>query len=98
MSLLVEYSLLDGKYDDQVEALKTLVAGLKAEGCETYSYTGFATEDPLKFIAVFDFEDDAGKNAFLATKAFAHYRDTASTRFTGPPSTTTITKIASTVA
>ena len=75
MSLLVEYSLLDGKYDDQVEALKTLVAGLKAEGCETYSYTGFATEDPLKFIAVFDFEETKRANLCIRWYGFQRYKD-----------------------
>ena len=97
MSLLVEYHLKDNQSDAQIEALKTFTEGLKSEGCDGFSYTAYATEDPTRFIAVFDFEDDAGKSRFLNSNAFAAYRDGATARFTGPPSTTPLTKVASTL-
>ena len=96
MSLLVEYSLQDGKSDAQKEALDKLVSGLKQTGTDGFSYTAYETDDPNKYIAVFEFDDDAGKQRFLDSAAFAEYRDSAKERFTGPPSTTTIRKVAST--
>ena len=97
MGLLVEYALQEGKTEAQHGALATFVDGLKAEGCDGFSYTAYATDDPLKFIAVLEFVDEDAKQRFLSTDAFAHYRDTAKDRFTGPPSTTAINRVASTL-
>ena len=90
MGLLVEYSLKEGQAEAQEAALKTFVAGLKAEGVDGFSYSSFATDDPTKFIGLFLFDDEAGKQRFLNSAAFAAYRDGAGPRFTGPPSTTAI--------
>jgi len=97
MSLLVEYSVREGMADDQIEALNTFVEGLKAIGDGGYSYTAFETDDPTKFIAVFEFDDDDAKQRFLESAPFATYRDGAKDRFTSPPSTTQIHRVASTL-
>jgi len=94
--LLVEYSLKDGCDAEQREALTALVAGLKAEGSEGFAYTGYATNDPTRFVGVFEFTDEAGKSRFLESAAFKTYRDGAAERFTAPPSAAPIDRIAST--
>ncbi|MEM7299598.1 MAG: antibiotic biosynthesis monooxygenase [Pseudomonadota bacterium] len=96
MSLLVEYSVNDGMAQAQIDALKVFVEGLKAIGDEGFDYTAFETDDPTKFIAVLEFDDDAAKQRFLDSSAFAEYRDGSEDRFPGPPSTTTIRLVAST--
>ena len=96
MALIVEYSLKDGMADDQVSALETFVAGLKQLGDPGYHYSSFATDDPTRFIALFEFDDEGAKQRFLASDAFQAYRDGAGARFTGPPSTTALTPVAST--
>jgi hypothetical protein len=96
MSLLVEYSLQEGKAGEQVDALKKFTAGLKALGDSGFDYTAYETDDPKKFIAVLDFDDEDAKQRFLDSAAFADYRDGAKGRFTGPPSTTQIRLVAST--
>ncbi|MEX0345817.1 MAG: putative quinol monooxygenase [Rhizobiaceae bacterium] len=96
MSLLVEYTVNEGKADAQIEALNTLVAGLKATGDEGYDYTAFETDDPTKFIAVLEFDNESAKQRFLDSAPFNEYRDGSKDRFPGPPSTTTIRLVAST--
>ena len=98
MGLLVEYTVNEGMAGDQVAALRDFTDALRAEGCEGFSYTAYETDDPAKFIAVLDFDDDDAKARFLATAAFAAYRDGAKARFPHPPSTTTIRQVASTLA
>ena len=73
-----------------------LVAGLKSIADGGYDYTAFETDDPTRFIAVFEFNDDAAKQRFLDSAPFADYREGAKTRFTKPPATTTIMRVAST--
>ncbi len=97
MSLLVEYTLQDGQSDAQVAALNELVAGLKQEGTEGFSYTGYATDDPTRFVAVFEFDDDTAKQRFQNSRSFAAYRDGSKNRFVAPPKTTTIRRVASTL-
>ena len=96
MSLLVEYTLLDGQATAQIEALNSFVDGLKALGDSGFDYTAYETDDPTKFIAVLDFDDDDAKQRFLDSAAFGQYRDGSKGRFTGPPSTTQIRMVAST--
>ena len=96
MSLLVEYTVNEGKADAQIDALKNFVAGLKAIGDEGYDYTAYETDDPTKFVAVLDFSDDSAKQRFLDSAPFIEYRDGSKDRFPGPPSTTTIKLVAST--
>lgn len=96
MSLLVEYTVNEGKAEAQVDALKSFVAGLKAIGDEGYDYTAFETDDPAKFIAVLEFTDDSAKQRFLDSAPFHDYREGSKDRFPGPPSTTTIRLVAST--
>lgn len=96
MSLLVEYTVNDGKAAAQIEALKTFVDGLKAIGDEGYDYTAYETDDPTKFIAVLEFDDESAKQRFLDSAPFVEYRDGAKERFPGPPSTTAISLVAST--
>lgn len=96
MGLLVHYTLKSAEdHDKQVAAMKALVAGLKAEGVRGVVYSSFSTGDPVKFVGVLDFDDDAGKEAFLGSAAFATYRDTVGPTFANPPQTTEITAIAS---
>ncbi len=96
MSLLVEYTVLDGKASAQVEALKAFVAGLKTLGDKTFNYTAFETDDPTRFIALLEFDDDAAKQRFLDSAPFADYRDGSRDRFPAPPQTTQIHLVAST--
>ena len=96
MSLLVEYKLLEGKAGAQIEALHLFVSNLKTMSDAGFDYSAYETDDPTKFIAVFDFDDDDAKQRFLDSAAFAQYRDGAKTRFVGPPSTTAIKLVAST--
>lgn len=96
MSLLVEYSVAEGKAEEQIDALKEFISGLRDIGDEGYSYTAFETDDPTKFIAVLEFQDEGGKQRFLDSVTFANYREGAVDRFQKPPSTTSIRLIAST--
>ena len=97
MSLLVHYTLKSANdHDAQVEAMKALVADLKTEGVTAATYSCFETDDPLRFVGILEFEDDAGKAAFTESAAFATYRDRVGPTFANPPETTDITGIAST--
>ena len=98
MSLLVQYSIEDGKAGEQTQALTEFVADLKQLGDGSFNYTAFETDDPTSFIALLEFDEDAGKERFLASDAFAKYRDGTKGRFTAPPSTTPIKLVASTKA
>ena len=96
MSLLVHYTLKSA--DDhaaQTAAMEALVSGLSADGVPV-QYSCFATEDPVTFVGVLEFADDAGFQAFQTSNAFATYRETVGPILTGPPSTTKISAIAST--
>jgi quinol monooxygenase YgiN len=96
MSLLVEYSVLENKASAQVDALNKFVEGLRGIADGGYSYTAFETDDPTKFIALFEFNDEAAKQRFLDSAPFADYRDSAKERFQKPPVTTSIKLVAST--
>ena len=98
MSLLVEYSIIDGKASEQVEALQSFVGALKELNDGGFDYTAYETDDPTKFIAVLDFDDADAKERFLASQAFADYRDGTKGRFASPPATTNIRLVASTRA
>ncbi len=97
MSLLVHYTLksADG-HADQIAAMEALVAGLVDEGVTGVDYSCFSTEDPTRFVGLMEFDDDAGKQAFLDSAAFAAYREQVGPTFATPPQTTDITAIAST--
>jgi len=96
MSLLVEYTVLEGKAAAQIEALETFVAGLKRLADKSFNYTAFETGDPTRFIALLEFDDDAGKQHFLESAPFADYRTGSRERFPSPPQTTQIRLVAST--
>ena len=97
MSLLVHYSLKDtAGHDGQAAAMTALVAGLKAEGIPGLHYACYSTTDPLRFVGVMDFPDEATKQAFLDSAAFAAYRATVGPTFANPPDTTEIFAVAST--
>ncbi|NKB53969.1 MAG: hypothetical protein GKR97_17435 [Rhizobiaceae bacterium] len=96
MSLLVEYSVNEGMADAQVDALKQFVDGLRAIADDGYNYTAFETDDPTRFIALLEFNDDAGKKRFLDSAPFNDYREGSKDRFPNPPGTTTIRLVAST--
>jgi len=98
MSLLVEYSIVDGKASEQVEALQSFVGALKELDDVGFDYTAYETDDPTKFIAVLDFDDADAKERFLASRAFSEYRDGIKGRFASPPATTNIRLVASTRA
>lgn len=97
MSLLVHYTLISpDDHDAQIAAMEALVAGLRAEGHGNVTYSCFKTTDPVKFVGILEFEDDAGKQAFLDSPAFATYRETVGPTFANPPETVEIFGIAST--
>jgi hypothetical protein len=96
MGLLVEYTLLENKSTAQVKALKAFVSGLNSIGDDGYQYTAYETDDPTRFIAIFEFDDDAAKRRFLDSAPFNEYRDKSTARFTGPPSAIAIREVAST--
>lgn len=97
MSLLVRYTLKsEDDHDAQTAAMEALVAGLTAEGASGVHYSCFKTDDPTGFIGFLEFDDEAGKNAFLNSQAFAAYREKVGPTFANPPQTTEITAIAST--
>ena len=102
MSLLVQYTLTSADhYAHQQAAMTALVNDLKSEnlpGTGGMHYSCFATDDPTRFIGLFEFDTDAGKQAFLQSAAFATYRETVGPTFANPPETTEITAIASTRA
>ena len=96
MSILVQYSIAEGQASAQIDALKSFVSELKKLGDSGFDYTSYETDDPTKFIAVFDFDDDVAKQRFLDSQAFEAYRDGSKGRFTGPPATTPLKFVAST--
>lgn len=96
MSLLVEYSVKEGMANAQIDALKQFVDGLKAIADDGYNYTAFETDDPTRFIALLEFNDEAGKKRFLDSAPFNDYREGSKDRFPNPPGTTTIHLVAST--
>ena len=96
MALLVEYSITEGKAAEQVDALQSFVKALKTLNDDSFGYSAYATDDPTKFIAVLDFDDDAAKQRFLDSQAFADYRDGTKGRFVAPPATTNLSFVAST--
>lgn len=97
MSLLVRYTLKDaGDHDNQIDAMKALVADLGREGIAGLNYTCFETETPTEFVGILEFPDDATFKAFQASGAFAAYRERVGPTFANPPQTQGITWIAST--
>jgi hypothetical protein len=99
MSFLVRYTLKSADdHAHQIKAMETLVADLKSEGIAGLNYACFSTGDPVEFIGVLEFDSDATKEKFLASGAFATYREKVGPTFANPPTTTDITGIASTKA
>ncbi|WP_170607605.1 putative quinol monooxygenase [Ruegeria arenilitoris] len=97
MSLLVHYTLKsEDHYEAQITAMTNLVAGLKSEKIDGLHYSCFSTDDPLRFIGILEFQDDAEKQAFLSSAAFDAYREAVGPTFANPPTTTNISEIAST--
>ncbi len=97
MSLLVHYTLKSAEHHDaQIAAMTALVGGLKSENIAGLQYSCFSTDDPLRFVGVLEFVDEAAKQGFLESKSFATYRDTVGPTFANPPQTTEISAIAST--
>lgn len=97
MSLLVRYTLNSPDHHAaQTAAMETLVAGLREESIPGLTYSCFATDDPVRFIGLLEFPDEATKQAFLGSAAFAAYKATVGPLFANPPETTWVTAIAST--
>lgn len=97
MSLLVHYTLKSAEdHDAQTAAMEALVTGLKSEGAVGVHYSCFKTDSPTAFVGLLEFQDDAGKQAFLNSQAFAAYREKVGPTFANPPETTEISAIAST--
>jgi len=96
MGLLVEYTIAEGKAEEQIAEMEKFIAGLREMADPGFTYTGYRTDDPTRFIGVFEFDDDAAKMRFLESAPFTAYRDGSKGRFTGPPATTKIERIAST--
>ena len=65
MSLLVEYSIMEGKADEQTDALNEFVAGLASLGDDGFDYTAYETDDPTRFIAVLDLDEEAEDSDLL---------------------------------
>ena len=99
MSLLVHYTLKSADHhDQQIQAMTTFVESLKAEQILGLNYSCFSTDDPTRFVGVLEFPDDATKDAFLASKAFAAYRETVGPIFANPPEASAMSAIATTRA
>ena len=97
MSLLVRYTLKStSDHAHQVTAMEALVAGLRAEGVENVHYSCFTTDNQTEFVGLLEFPDDAGKQNFLNSAAFATYRETVGPTFANPPQTNEIEGFAST--
>ncbi|MCX8226816.1 MAG: hypothetical protein OTI35_12120 [Sulfitobacter sp.] len=97
MSMLVHYTLKpDADHAAQTTAMTALVDGLKSEGLVGLHYSCFSTDDPLRFVGILEFADDAAKQTFLNSASFAAYRDAVGPTFANPPQTTQIKAIAST--
>jgi len=96
MSLLVEYSIEEGMAGAQVDALKQLVDGLKSIADDGYNYTAFETDDPTRFVALLEFNDEAGKKRFLDSAPFNDYREGSKGRFQQPPNASPIKLVATT--
>ena len=97
MSLLVKYTLMSADdHAHQIAAMEALVAGLLSEGVADVHYSCFSTGDATQFIGILEFLDDAGKQSFLNSAAFATYRETVGPTFANPPQTREIQSIAST--
>lgn len=97
MSLLVRYTLKSSdSHDAQSVAMIALVESLKSEGIAGLQYSCFSTDDPLQFVGILEFPDDATKQAFLESTSFASYKETVGPTFANPPQTTEIKAIAST--
>ncbi|MEL6207805.1 MAG: hypothetical protein AAFR47_21225 [Pseudomonadota bacterium] len=100
MSLLVHYTLTSADdHAHQIAAMEALVAGLTEEGitgADGLHYSCFATEDRTRFVGLLEFDNDAGKQAFLDSEAFAAYRAKVGPTFANPPDASTLTAIAST--
>ncbi|MGI9393212.1 MAG: putative quinol monooxygenase [Boseongicola sp.] len=97
MSLLVRYTLASSdSHAHQTDAMATLVAGLKAEGIDGLNYSCFSTENPTEFVGILEFVDDAAKQGFLNSDAFADYKGKVGPTFANPPQTSDITAIATT--
>ena len=96
MSLLVRYTLKSEEdHARQTGAMVALVAALTSEEVPVH-YSCFSTDVPTEFIGVLEFADEAGKQAFLASRAFAAYRDMVGPTFANPPQTTVLNAIATT--
>ena len=95
MGLLVEYTVLEGMAGKQVQALHTFIDGLKEMGDATYTYTAYETDDPTRFVAILEFDDEEAKHRFLNSEPFKQYRDGAKERFPGPPNATPIKRVGS---
>ena len=96
MSLLVRYTLKSADdHAHQSAAMEALVAGLRVDGVPVH-YSCFTTDDPTRFIGLLEFDDDAGKQAFLNSAVFAAYKEAVGPTFANPPETTEIGTIAST--
>ncbi len=71
MSLLVHYTLKsEDHHEAQKLAMSNLVEGLKSENLTGLHYSCFATEDPLQFVGVLEYRNDAEKQAFFVIGGF----------------------------
>ena len=97
MLLLVRYTLASADHHAaQIKAMEALVSDLNSEDIEGLNYSCFSTTEPTEFIGVLEFSDEATKQAFLNSAAFASYRETVGPTFANPPQTTDIAAIATT--
>ena len=97
MSLLVHYTLKSASDKSLlVEAMTTFVDALKAEAIAGLTYSCFSTDDPVKFVGVLEFPDEATKAAFVASSAFETYRATVASILASPPEAKALQPIGST--
>ena len=95
MSLLVRYTLASpDSHDHQIKAMEALVAGLKSEGIGGLNYSCFSTDNRTEFIGILEFADDAAKQGFLNSIAFADYKVKVGPTFANPPETSDIFELA----
>jgi len=93
---LVEYTVNEGMAQAQIDALLQFVTGLRRLGDSGFHYTAFETDDPTRFVAVLEFDNEEAKQRFLNSAPFVTYRDGSKDRFPGPPKATPVKLVAST--
>ncbi len=86
--------------EDQIDAFKEATKENANSSAEEPGIARFDViqqlDDPTRFVALLEFDDEDAKLRFLDSDAFAEYRDGATGRFSAPPKPTQVRLVAST--